>query len=534
MHTFHTMHTIHTDHMHPQRSLLSRVPSHCAISGLQAWLRRFRCVTERGCWEVSRARAAPRCFATKRRIQNSGSAGESENAATRERPNPKEKGEKGVWVGEEELQEWEKADPVLKTLQNAKDKDSVKARSGIKLRPGQTVAEARQRIADARKRTRSGMVRELEAAVRKRQPERAERLFEEMFNRGMNPDVFVFNQLLVLYARHGNVRRAVRTYNRMKEFSVKPQERTFNILADCLARAAPHGGSEELLEKLSWIKDTEMKKFSITPSVATYNALMKAKLAVDPAKTLDGVWELTREMQSNGVRPDVATYTMWMRLAAIRRGHPAEEEQEGNETDPGGNEEIELVRAFQIWEEMKRNKVAPDLQAFNELMSLCVRSSDSVERDMTFELYGEMIAENVEPDRRTYDILLRACWDQRRFSTALRLWDEIKQRGQLSSRSKPLADAGLCTAVLKVCTRNRSTNREEVTTLISDVLEIVKRHDLPYTSELYEQLIAAYGPLVLVHSVLPLKLLSGRAGKLDKAQAMFERSVAKVSDLNLS
>jgi len=56
-------------------------------------------------------------------------------------------------------------------------------------------------------------------------------------NKGIRPDNYTFNQLLIASAANGSVKQAFSTYNDMKKYAVRPTVFTFNILINALANA---------------------------------------------------------------------------------------------------------------------------------------------------------------------------------------------------------------------------------------------------------------------------------------------------------
>ncbi len=48
-----------------------------------------------------------------------------------------------------------------------------------------------------------------------------------------------------------------------------------------------------------------------------------------------------------------------------------------------------MAAAFEVWDEMKKNRVHPNLRGYNELLKIC-NDGSSEDRDIAFEVRHEM------------------------------------------------------------------------------------------------------------------------------------------------
>lgn len=289
------------------------------------------------------------------------------------------------------------------------------------------------------------------------------------------------------YAQRGHLRRALSLYARMKEWRVRPSAHTFSILFNAYANLAQP--SPSYLPKLKQLKDQEMPKYGVVPSVEIYNVLLKAYLALDPEKSHQELKSVIAEMQEYRLKPDAITYTLWMATAA-----------RGIANNPKAT--VDVAAAFEVWDEMKKNRVHPNLRGYNELLKICNEGS-SEDRDIAFELYKEMLVEGVTPDHHTFDILLMTCWKQRKFELANELFDKAVQLNADNKGKLVELDTHLCNSALRVCTRNegkrgpgRKSGSAEANPYLLDVIskitKVMFRKHLPYDEETYALLISAY------------------------------------------
>lgn len=133
----------------------------------------------------------------------------------------------------------------------------------------------------------------------------------------------------------------------------------------------------------------------MVPSVEIYNVLLKAYLALDPEKSHQELKSVIAEMQEYRLKPDAITYTLWMATAA--RGiaskyrpppttpHSVHRFCTDGYTPDNPKATVDVAAAFEVWDEMKKNRVHPNLRGYNELLKICNEGS-SEDRDIAFEV----------------------------------------------------------------------------------------------------------------------------------------------------
>lgn len=135
----------------------------------------------------------------------------------------------------------------------------------------------------------SGCIREGIVAV--------EKLFNEMLQINLVPDLLVYNALIHCYAEHGDVQKALVLHSEMVDQGIRPDKMTYNSLIFGHLREG----------KLSKVKElvNDMKVKGLIPKADTYNILVKGYCNL---KDFGGAYIWYREMFENGFIPSFCIY----------------------------------------------------------------------------------------------------------------------------------------------------------------------------------------------------------------------------------
>lgn len=221
--------------------------------------------------------------------------------------------------------------------------------------------------------------------------QRAEKVFDEMRERGIEPDVTSFSIVLHVYSRAHKPYLTMDKLQEMKRRGICPTVATYTSVVKCLCSCGGIEDAEVLLE--------EMVNNGVSPSAVTYNCFFKEYRG---RKDVDGALRLYRKMREESIHlPSANTYNilvgMFVRL-----------------------DRMELVK--EIWEDMKKpGGMGPDLDSYTVLIhELCGKK-------MWREACGyfvEMIEKGLLPQKVTFETLYSGLIQ----SNMLRTWWRLKKR----------------------------------------------------------------------------------------------------------
>lgn len=183
----------------------------------------------------------------------------------------------------------------------------------------------------------------------------------------------------------------------------------FNALIDACARSCDMARVPQLLE--------DMAKQSLEPNIVTYSTILKGYCQEN---RLDKAFELLQEMkQSSQFRPDEITYNTLIdgcaRYGLFDRGLLLLEEMQEAGVRPSNFTLSVLVKlatrsrrsekAFEICKDVSQKyNLRLNVQVYNNLLHACTSCQDM---PRAFEVVEEMLREKVRPDVRTYTLLVR-------------------------------------------------------------------------------------------------------------------------------
>jgi pentatricopeptide repeat protein len=186
---------------------------------------------------------------------------------------------------------------------------------------------------------------------------------------------------------------------------------TFNTLLDACARSGDLARIPGLLES--------MAAQGLEPNLITYGIVIKGYCQENKLKEALAVWESM--VCSTKYRPDEIMYNTILdgcaRKGMYERGMALLDDMQQAGIQPTNFTLSVLVklasranmldRAFELAQEIsKKYKFHLNVHVFNNLIQACV-NGESLPR--AFEVLEQMVRERVRPDNRTYTLLIRAC-----------------------------------------------------------------------------------------------------------------------------
>ncbi|KAG8648471.1 hypothetical protein MANES_08G001800v8 [Manihot esculenta] len=261
---------------------------------------------------------------------------------------------------------------------------------------------------------------------------------DDMLSSGVTPNKFTWSSLISACANAGLIEQAIKLFEEMYLAGCEPNSQCCNILLHACVEACQYDRAFRLFQtwKGSKVQDTSnadysgsattissaehaqshdiitvpivaynshhlkfIKNFPFTPSVTTYNILMKAcgsdyhraKALMDEMKIVglspdhiswsilidicgssgnkEGALQILKNMRGAGIEPDVVTYTTAIKVCV---------------------ESKNLKLAFSLFSEMKRNQIKPNLVTYDTLLKARTRYGSVKEVQQCLAIYQDM------------------------------------------------------------------------------------------------------------------------------------------------
>lgn len=171
---------------------------------------------------------------------------------------------------------------------------------------------------------------------------RAERIFHDMLEAGLNPDGLVFAALMDVAARRGQVDKAFEYLEKMRELSVTPTMEVYSTLVGICTRSGLPGRAAEIYHEV------QAKGLVITEDM--YNAVADS---YGKSFQLGRAMSVLQEMREAGVPPSEVTYGTLIHAA-------------------GQCGDVDL--AFSLYEESKHQGLPPSEALLDMLLLICLMS----------------------------------------------------------------------------------------------------------------------------------------------------------------
>lgn len=245
----------------------------------------------------------------------------------------------------------------------------------------------------------------LSMLCRKRLADDAQALFERLRNR-FKPDTVIYTTLIHGWCRAYNISKAQRVFVEMKEEGIQPNVYTYSILIECLCRDNKLNEAEDVFY--------EMIDSGCSPNTVTFNALIRAHVKADRREK---ALQVHNQMKRFGCLPDLITYNF------IIESHCRDDKldhalklldqmaSKGVQPNPSSFNPIfkcisqlkDVNAAQRLFSKMKDLNCAPNVVTYNVLMNMFSQMKST---DMVLKLRREMEQSGCEANINTYRILI--------------------------------------------------------------------------------------------------------------------------------
>ncbi|EXB29541.1 hypothetical protein L484_010599 [Morus notabilis] len=234
----------------------------------------------------------------------------------------------------------------------------------------------------------------------------AEKLFDEMLERGVKPDNVTFSTMISCARVSYLPDKAVEWFEKMGTFGCDPDDVTYSAMIDAYGRA----GNVDMAFNLYDRARTE--KWRIDP--VTFSTLIKIH---GQSGNFDGCLNVYEEMKAIGAKPNLVTYnTLLDAMGRARRPWQAKkvyQEMTANGFSPNWTTYAALLRAFgrarygddciNVYREMKEKGLELNVILYNTILAMC---ADVGYTDEAIEIFAEMKSSGILPDSWTFSSMI--------------------------------------------------------------------------------------------------------------------------------
>lgn len=292
-------------------------------------------------------------------------------------------------------------------------------------------------------------------------PGDAIRAFNRMVEFGIKPSIRDLDMLLYFICKKKQVKHAQQFFDRVKQ-DFEPSAKTYSILIRGWGDIGESSDAQKVFD--------EMLERGCPVDVPAYNSLLEA---LCKGQNVDDAYNMFKDMASKGIEPDACSYSIFIRAYC---------------------EDNDLHAALRVLDRMKRYNLVPNVYTYNFIIKKLCKNNKV---DEAYELLNEMVERGAVPDVWSYNTLLAHHCEHTEVNRALRLISMME-------RHKCLADRHSYNMVFKLLIR-------------------IGRFDR--ATELWESLPSkGFYPSVSTYSVM-VHELSKKKGKLEEACKYFEMMI---------
>ncbi|CAI6004640.1 unnamed protein product [Closterium sp. NIES-64] len=363
--------------------------------------------------------------------------------------------------------------------------------------------------------------------------DRAQELFEEMPEHGVEWNVYSFTALINAYGRNGMYERSLDLLARMKREGVAANSITYNtVLHACAKGAIPWDALVDIFAKMrqdgvqpdivtfntllaacnarSLVEQSAMVFRSMVASQVPPNALSYASL-VDTHRRggqLGGVRRLFQEMsEEEGVVADVSAYNMLIDAYAWGGEYQAAQEVFNEMQQAGCIPNVATYTALlkalgsngsyhHVFNEMQQAGCIPNVATYTALLK-ALGSNGSYHHVRS--VFTQMKASGRKPDLATYQTLLDVFISGGFFREASRLFWDMEEdgvevdEGAFTSLLVACGLGGLTTEATEIYRFMRERSQVQPSSSLMEALFMREQSQVQPSSSLMEALISAYG-----------------------------------------
>ncbi|PIN19523.1 hypothetical protein CDL12_07797 [Handroanthus impetiginosus] len=199
----------------------------------------------------------------------------------------------------------------------------------------------------------------------------AQKLFDEMLQRGLEVDLLAWNSVLDAVCKGGKVDEAYELFRGMRSKGLEPDAYSYSIFIYASCDANDLHTAFRVLDS--------MKRYNLVPNVFTYNCIIK-KLCKN--EKINEAYELLDEMIMRGVKPDTWSYNTILAYHCDRN---------------------EVNKATRLFSKMDQDGCQPDRHTYNMLLKMLIRIGrfDRVEK-----VWYSMEERGFHPTVSTYAVMI--------------------------------------------------------------------------------------------------------------------------------
>ncbi|KAH7545374.1 pentatricopeptide repeat-containing protein At4g16390, chloroplastic [Ziziphus jujuba] len=236
--------------------------------------------------------------------------------------------------------------------------------------------------------------------------DRAEKLFDEMLERGVKPDNVTFSTMISCARMSSFPDKAVEWFEKMPTFGCDPDDVTYSAMIDAYGRA----GNVDMAFSLYDRARTE--KWRIDP--VTFSTLIKIH---GQSGNFDGCLNVYEEMKAIGAKTNLVIYnTLLDAMGRAKRPWQAKkiyQEMTQNGFSPNWITYAALLRAYSrarygddalnVYREMKEKGLELNVILYNTILAMC---ADIGYADEAVEIYEDLKSSSTQPDSWTFSSVI--------------------------------------------------------------------------------------------------------------------------------
>ncbi|GFP95502.1 pentatricopeptide repeat-containing protein at1g52640 mitochondrial [Phtheirospermum japonicum] len=217
-------------------------------------------------------------------------------------------------------------------------------------------------------------------------PSDAIRAFNKMVDFGIKPCVDDLNQLLFTLCKKKHVSHAQELFDRIKDGDLSPNVKTYSIMIRGWGDTGDSGQAQKVFD--------EMLERGHTADLLAWNSVLHS---LCKGGKVDEAYELFRGMRQKGLEPDSYSYSIFIHASCDAN---------------------DIHTAFRVLDSMRRYNLVPNVFTYNCIIKkLC--KNDKI--DEAYELLDEMLERGVKPDTWSYNTILAFHCDHTEVNRALKL-----------------------------------------------------------------------------------------------------------------
>lgn len=223
----------------------------------------------------------------------------------------------------------------------------------------------------------------------------AQKLFDEMLERGCSVDLLAYNSILESLCKAGKMDEAFNFFKKMRSIGLIPDAFSYSVFIHGYCSVNDIHSVFRVLDR--------MRRYKLVPNVFTYNCIIKKLCKI---KKVDEAYQLIDEMISGGVRPDCWSYNT---ILASHCDH----------------NEVNL--AHRLISRMEQNNCLPDKHTYNMLLKMLIRVGrfDRVEK-----VWESMEDRNFYPSVSTYAVMVHGfCQKKGKLEEACKYFEMMIDEG---------------------------------------------------------------------------------------------------------